>query len=64
MEILEELERWIKKIEDAQAHRNFQIQDLYYTLQLPTQQEEPTDLEKVQKTWFKSKIMLPNLSIG
>ena len=46
MKVLEELERRLKKIEDARAHRNFQIQDLYYTFLVPPHQEEPTGLDE------------------
>ena len=50
MEILKKLERRLKKIEDARAHRNFQIQDPYYIFQVPPQQEEPTNLDESRKT--------------
>ena len=65
MEILEELERRLKKIEDTRAHRNFQIQNPYSTFQvLPRsrrdtsiikQQEEPTDLDKSMENLIQAK---------
>jgi len=34
-------------MKDSQAYQSFQIQDPYSIFQVPQQQEEPTDLERV-----------------
>jgi len=53
IEFLEELKRRLTTIEDARAHRNFQIQDLYSTFQVTPQQEEPTDSDESRECWTK-----------
>ena len=55
MEILEEIERLLKKIEDARAHRNFQIQDSYSTFQVLPQQEEPMDIGESMKNLIQTE---------
>jgi len=48
-QILEELERRIKKLEDA----TYQTQDSYSSFQAPPQQEEHTDLEKSMESMIQ-----------
>ena len=47
LEALHESERQVQNMKDSQARQNSQIQDPYSIFQVPQQQEEPTDLERV-----------------